>query len=517
MAKQSNLEMGVLRMNRVREVLRLHFEQGCKQREIHRATGVARSCIQNYLQLATLHGVDIEIARKLSDEELRAALSKKKRGRHRTTSSDPDFREIHKELKSRKGTTLELLWMEWRKREPEGYSYSTFCSRYTEWARAEKVSMRQEYEAGDKMLSDYSGETLSYYEPDGTERKVEIFVATLGFSNRTYVEATFTQKVIDWVNSHIRAFDFFGGVTAATVTDNLKSAVIKSSRYEPELQQTFDEFGNHYQTTILPTRAAKPRDKAKVEKAVQDIQRAVLAPLRHQRFHSLAEINQALIPLTAAFNSRCMQEYGVSRDELFDQEESKFLRPLPAYQLVVGSWKRARVHSRDYHVQIDFHWYSVPYQLAGKEVWVKSSDNLIEIFQGNQRVASHPRSHRKYRFTTNPEHMPLHHQAYRSQCSEKSLLDWAKGVGPETEKQVIALLHSSKHKEQSFRSILGIQRLHKTYGTSLLERGAARANASKVVSQSFVKRCIELERDKTTPKDLTTQSHANLRGPEYFH
>jgi len=275
MAKQSNLEMGILRMNRVREVLRLHFEQGCKQREIHRATGVARSCIQNYLQLATLHGVNIEIARKLSDEELRAALLKRKPGRNRAASSDPDFREVHKELKSRKGTTLELLWMEWRKGEPEGYSYSTFCTRYAEWGRAEKVSMRQEYEPGDKMLCDYSGETLSYFEADGTERKVEIFVATLSFSNRTYVEATFTQKVIDWVNSHIRAFEVLGGVTAATVTDNLKSAVIKSSRYEPEIQQTFEEFGNHYQTTILPTRSAKPRDKAKVEKAVQDIQRAV--------------------------------------------------------------------------------------------------------------------------------------------------------------------------------------------------------------------------------------------------
>lgn len=517
MAKQGNLSGGILRMNRVREIYRLHFEQGCNQREIHRATGVARSCIQSYLQLAKLKGLDYQQAKALSDDELRGVLSKKSPGRNRLLNQEPDFRQVHRELKSRKGTTLELLWMEWRQRESEGYSYSTFCTRYLEWGKAEKVSMRQEYEPGDKMLSDYSGEKLSYFDEDGAEQKVEIFVATLGFSNLTYVEATDTQKIVDWVNSHIRAFEFFNGVTAATVTDNLKSAVIKTSRYEPELQQTFEEFGEHYQTTILPTRSAKPRDKAKVEKAVQDIQRAILAPLRHKRFNSLVEINQALAPLITAFNEKKMQEYGVSRNELFEQEEKRALRPLPTYPLVVGTWKRARVHSRDYHVQTDFHWYSVPYQLAGKEVWVKCSDKLVEIFQGNQRVASHLRSHRKYRFTTNSQHMPPHHKAFRSQCSEEFLLDWARGVGPETEKQVITLLNSPKHKEQAFRSILGLQRLEKTYGTILLELGAARANRAQVSSQSFVKRCIELERNKANTNNLTTPGHANVRGPGYFH
>ena len=515
MVRRRNLTQGVLVMNRVREILRLRDEQRLKQREIHRATGIARSCIQRYLQLASVHGVTHEKARSLSDEELRAALLRKIPGRRREAiQGEPDYAAIHRELVSRKGVTLELLWVEWVNRTGAGYSYSTFCRRYAEWSRAEKVTMRQHYAPGEKMLTDYAGETLSYTDADGKTCKAEIFVAVLGFSNRIYTEPTHSQKVIDWVNSHIRAFHFFGGVSAATVTDNLKSAVIKVNSYEPELQQTFEEFGNHYNTTILPARARKPRDKSKAEKAVQDVERWVLAPLRHVNFSSLDEIFAAMKPLMGVLNKKLMQEYGVSRDELFEKEESQALRPLPTLPFVVGMWKRARVHSTDYHVQIEFHWYSVPYTLVGKEVWIKVSDKLVEIFSGSTRVAAHVKSYRRYRFTTLPEHMPPHHAAFRTERSKDSFLAWARSIGPETEKQVQALFASPKHEEQAFRSIFGLKRLAKMFGNHALEKGAARANGLGIASQAFVRRCMELQKPEKTSTPI---EHENIRGPGYYH
>jgi len=515
MAQQRNLTHGILMMNRVREILRLQGQQQLTQREIHRATGIARSCIQRYLQLASLHEVTYIKACSLSDEELCAALSRKVPGRRREASvAEPDYREIHREFISRKGVTLELLWVEWVNKNGSGYSYSTFCRRYAEWSRAEKVTMRHHYAPGEKMLTDYAGETLSYTDLDDIVHKVEIFVAVFGFSNKIYTEPTESQKVMDWVNSHIRAFSFFGGVSAAVVTDNLKSAVIKASRYEPELQQTFEEFGNHYNTTILPARAGKPRDKSKVEKAVQDVERWVLAPLRNHKFLSLDEIRKALGPLLDVLNQKRMQEYGISRNELFEKEEKTALRPLPGLPFVVGAWKRARVHTTDYHMQVAEHWYSVPYQQAGKEVWVKVSDKLVEIFSGSTRVASHIKSYRRYRFTTLPEHMPEHHRAFRTERSKEAFLIWARSVGPETEKQVLALFDSLKHEEQAFRSIFGLKRLAKTFGMEALEKGARRANELGVASQSFVRRCIELQ---PTDKNLPPVTHENIRGGGYYH
>ncbi len=378
-------------MDRVRQILRLK-ELGFNQRAIHRATGIARSSVQEYLRVAELHELSHEKAASLGDDELKSLLCKKTPGRIRKdATAAPDFTAVHQELTSRKGVTLELLWKEWNESAGGGYSYSTFCRRYHEHAQKHSVVMRSDYEPGEKLLSDYAGETLSYWDFQGNQFKVEIFVATLGFSNRIYAEATESQKLAHWVNSHIRAFSYFGGVTAAIVIDNLKSGVTKCHRYEPDINRTFEEFGAHYSTTIFPVRSAKPRDKAKVEKAVQEVERQLLAPLRHVRFSSIEEINTALSPLLEALNSRTMKDYGISRNELFEKAEKTALKPLPALQFVVADWKRARV-GIDYHIQIEYHYYSVPYYHIKKEVLIKSTEKLIEVFLNNERIASHVRS-----------------------------------------------------------------------------------------------------------------------------
>lgn len=520
MAMKRTLEGGILAMKRVKEILRLYEIEGMKQREIHRATGIARSCIQRYLLLAASRGINYQQASQLSDEELSKQLCRQRPGRiAKEPALAPDYNQVHKELLRHKGITLKLLWMQWIDRVGAGdsYCYETFCRHYQEWSAKEKVTMRHHYAPGEKQLSDYVGASLSFKDPEGVEHKVEVFVSTLGFSNLIYAEATHSQRVIDWTSSHIRAFAFFGGVAQAVVVDNLKSGVIRANRYEPELQQTFEELGKHYSTAILPTRAAKPRDKAKVEQAVQMVERWIVAPLLSNTYGSLEEINAAIKPLLLALNRRPMKDYGASREQLFEQEEKAALRPLPAHSFIVGYWKRARVHCKDYHIQIEQHWYSVPHHLVGKEVWVKVSDALVEIFLGSERVAAHKKSARRGRFSTIYSHMPQRHCAYRSERNRDSFINWALSIGPETRKQVEAIFTCPKHQEQAFRSILGLQRLAKTHGASVLELGCTRANRARCASYSFVKRCIELNQIDSNTKPTTPSTHNNIRGAGYYH
>jgi transposase len=505
-------------MDRVREVLRLK-EQGLTQREIHRKTGIARSCIQGYLILFEATGVTYKEASEQSDQGLRTLLKKKVPGRNRAEIKDPSFELIHKEYLSRKGVTLELLWQEWIASREAGYTYSTFCRRYREWARDQRVVLRSEYRGGEKLLSDYAGECLSWWDEGGEEHSVEIFVAVLGASNFIYAEATPSQRVTHWVGSHIRAFSCIGGVPEALVIDNLKSGVTRACRYEPELNKTFEEFGAHFSTTILPTRAAKPRDKAKVEKAVQDVERWVLAPLRNRRFASVAEINLAIEPLLETLNNRIMQDYKVSRQELFERVDKPALRPLPTVAFVPATWKLARV-GLDYHIQIDNHFYSVPYSLVREEVWVRISEGLVEVFHDNTRVASHYRSLVKYRFSTTTEHMPSAHQAVRSWTAE-NFQKWSQEVGVQTEHLVNTILSVSAHKEQGFRSILGLQRLEKKFGKCRLEKAAAVANERRVPTQRFVRSVLE-HLATTPPNESTTEAapvvvHSNLRGEKFYH
>jgi transposase len=317
------------------------------------------------------------------------------------------------------------------------------------------------------------------------------------------------------VNSHIRAFSHIGGVTEAVVTDNLKSGVTRSHRYEPEIARTFEEFGAHFGTTIFPVRAGKPRDKAKVEKAVQEAERWVLAPLRNIRFRSLAEINAAMTPLTDTLNARKMKDYDASRRELFESVDKPALRPLPVMPFLVSAWKRARV-SLDYHIEVDRHYYSVPYIHVRKEVAVKRTEKLVEVFLNNERIASHVASRVPYRFTTLEEHMPPEHKAVRSWTAENFAV-WARGVGSATENLVSAILNAPRFKQQGFRSILGIQRLEKRYGSAAIERAAAIAVERRLHSQRALHKILETLKPEPTLPEQAPATHGNLRGGSYFH
>ncbi|XXF79239.1 IS21 family transposase [Myxococcaceae bacterium GXIMD 01537] len=342
----------------------------------------------------------------------------------------------------------------------------------------------------------------------------------LGASNLTYVEPVFSEDVATWVGCHVRAFEYFGGVTQLVVPDNLKAGVTQAHRYEPDLNPTYSDLARHYGLAILPARPRKPRDKAKVEAAVLLAERWILAALRHRRFARLSEVHEAVKPLLEKLNARPMRKLGKSRRELFEQVERAALKPLPARPYQLAFWKKARVNI-DYHVELEGHCYSVPYMLVGKAVEVRHTEACVEVFLGGRRVASHMRSAERGRFTTLPEHMPASHRQH-AEWTPSRLIRWAEGVGPSCARLVEELMTRRPHPQQGFRSALGVLRLadEKKYGKPRVEKACARALRHRAVSYKSVAAILQhrLEDvDETAADKGPLPEHQNVRGAHYYH
>jgi transposase len=308
--------------------------------------------------------------------------------------AQPDWTRIHQELR-RKGVTLNLLWHEYRAAHPQGYGYSWFCEHYGAWAGKLDVVMRQPHRAGEKLFVDYAGHTAEVVDRHtGEVRQAQVFVAVLGASSYTYAEATWTQQLPDWIGSHVRTFGFLGGVPELVVPDNLRSAVTKAHRYEPDLNPTYAEMADHYAVAVLPARARRPRDKAKAEVAVQVVERWILAALRHRTFFSLEELNREIAHLLERLNARPFKKLPGSRREVFETLDRPALRPLPVEPYTFAQWKKVTVNI-DYHVEVEGHYYSVPYALVRRGLEIRYSERTVECFHRGQRVASHVRSHLK--------------------------------------------------------------------------------------------------------------------------
>jgi transposase len=415
---------------------------------------------------------------------------------------------------------LRLLHEEYLAAHADGYGYTQFAAHYRTWADAQKVTMRQVHRAGDKVFVDYSGRRPWIVDAKTGERiEVELFVAVLGASNYTYAEASLTQRSHDWIESHLRMLEFFGGVPRAIVPDQLKSGVVVASRYDPTIQRTYEELAQHYDTTILPARPAHPRDKAKVENGVLLIQRWVLARLRNQTFFSLDELNQRIGELVEDFNDRVMRRYGKSRRQLFAELDCPALGQLRPERFVYGEWKRATVNL-DYHVELDHHYYSVPYQLAHHEVELRSNALTVEVFHQGKRVASHVRSRQRGGFTTNPEHMPVAHRQHAEWTPER-ITAWAGKTGPHTRALAEAILAERKHPEHGYRSCLGIMRLAKRYGAERVEAACHRALVVGARSYTRVESILRAGLDAAPLPEPATPAtpgvdHENVRGPDYY-
>jgi transposase len=512
-------------MRKIREVIRLKFSVGLGRNAIARSLGIAEGTVTEYLGRAVGAGLSWPLPDGLSDGDLEGRLYPVTAPT--TIRPCPDWAEVHRQM-ARKGVTLELLWQEYRITHPNGYGYSQYCKLYRQWRTTVDLVMRQSHAAGEKLFVDYAGQTIDVVEAaTGEVRQAQIFVATLGASNYTYAEATPTQELACWIASQQRAFAFFGGVPEIIVPDNLKSAVTTPHRYEPELNRAYAEMAEYYGVAILPARSRKPRDKAKVENGVQVVERWILAPLRDRTFFGFDELNDAIAVLLAEMNDRPFQKLPGSRRSAFEAIDRPALRALPSTPYCYATWKKVRVNI-DYHIEVEGHYYSVPYTYARREIDVRISDGTVECIAGTVRIASHVRSPHRGRHTTVAAHMPRSHQEYAG-WTPLRLIAWAEKTGEATAEVVARLIASREHPQQAYRSCLGIMRLGKSYGSDRLEAAAHRAITIGAVSyksiESILKKGLDRQELRTCECPPSTESivvahpieHANIRGAAYYN
>ena len=508
-----------LPMRKVRDVLRLKGA-GLGKRKIAASLGISATAAGACLRRAREAGIAWPQAEEMTEDALEAqlypasvALTQLAARRPR-----PNWVAISRELK-RPGVTLELLWHEYREQHPDGYSYSQFCELYRTWKKRVSPTMRQTHVAGAKMFVDYAGTKLQVENSKtGEILAAELFVAVLGASSYTFAEATWTQSLPDWIGSHNRAFAFFGGVAAAVVSDNLKSGITRACYYEPNVNRTYEEMARHYRTAILPARPRRARDKAKVEAGVQVATRWVIAKLRKRTFFTLAELNAAIRDCVDAINNRVTRHLGASRRALFEEIESPELKSLPAKEYEFAEWKKCRP-GLDYHVEIDKHYYSVPFTLIGEEMWARYTARTVEVSHRGKRVACHVRSYVKRAHTTLPEHMPSSHRRYADWTPER-IKRQAGEIGPHTATLVEIIMREKRHPEQGFRSCRGIVKLVERFPRERVEAACERALIVGTRSFTSVKSILETKLDRKRPDkaaDGPAIAHDNIRGSDYYH
>jgi len=502
-------------MRRIREILRLKHESGLSQRAIARAVGVSNSTVTDVLHRLAAAGLGWPLPEGLPDDELEARLYRQQG----TTAPDPrlpDWAQVHAEL-ARKHVTLQLLWREYRGDHPDGYGYSWFCKHYARWAARIDLVMRGSHKAGEKLFVDWAGEKLPYLDEGGESCQASLFVAVLGASNYTFAEAFADQRTESFLAAHVHALEFFGGVPELLVPDNLKTGVKDPDRYEAEIAGPYAELAAHYGTAVLPARVRKPRDKAKVEGGVLIAEREILAVLRKRTLYSLAEANEAVASCLRQINERPFAKLPGSRASIFAEREAPLLRPLPSEPYHLRTRKLATVHI-DYHVELEGHYYSVPYHLARERVELRFDERTVEIYHRGVRVAVHLLSRERGRASTETAHMPEAHRALASWTPAR-IEAWAAKVGPHTAALAAEIMASRPHPALGYRSCLGILRLAERYGEGRLEAASARALAFGARSYRSLRSILERGLDAVEDADAISPpalSHANLRGPDYY-
>ncbi len=504
-------------MRRIREILRLRCEAGLTARAIARAVGVSNSTVSGLLARAELAGLAWPLPEGITDAELEERLY---RDRYQAVGDprEPDWARVHEELRICKRLTLRQLWIEYREAHPGGYGYSWYAERYRAWRGRIDLVMRQHHKAGEKLFVDWAGDTLPYVDPEiGEVRQAHLFLAVLGFSNYVFARAYEDERTESFLDAHAHAFEHLGGVPELVVPDNLKTGVKKPDRYEAEIAAPYAEMAAHYGTVVMPARVGRPRDKAKVEVGVQVAEREILAPLRHRTFFSLSEANAAIAERLEAVNTRPFAKLPGSRQSLFTEREAPLLRPLPAEPYAHRTRKLARVHI-DYHVELEGHYYSVPYHLVREKVELRFDASTVEVYHEGVRVAVHVRRRGKGRASTLEEHMPEKHRHVASWTPER-IEGWAAKTGPETAALCREVMAARAHPELGFRSCLGVLRLGDRYGAGRLEAACSRAHALGAVSYRSVRSILERGLDREALPDAAVPpaiTHANVRGAGYY-
>ena len=512
-------------MRKLREVLRLRFELKLGYQQIGRSCAIAVSTVHKYLKRAEAASVTWPLPEDWDEARLEAMVFPRQGPatvEKNPVRTPPDFTVIHEQLRSNKYVTLQLLWEEYRQANPDGYRYSRFCELYQRWRSKLDVVLRQEHKAGEKMFVDWAGATIPVYDRhSGQAWQAPLFVATLGASSYTFAECTRDQQMESWLRMHVCAFEHFGGIPALAVPDNTKTGVTKAHRYDPDLNPTYYNFALHCGFGIVPARPYKPRDKAKVENAVQVAQRWIVAALRHHKFFSLEELNLAIRELLIKLNNRPFRKRDGSRASVFAVIDKPALKPLPVEPFDLSEWSRARVNI-DYHVSFDANLYSVPYNLVHELVEIRSTPTTVEILHKGTRVASHLRSRGRRQAVTNEEHRPKSHRAHL-EWTPSRMVHWAESIGPNTARLFERIMNDWPHPEMGYRGCLGIIRLAGRYSAQRVEAASERALLTGACRYKSVESILKNSLDQVPPSSpppasspQPTPPHDNIRGSEYF-
>ena len=504
-----------LSMRKIRELIRLKYEARLSHEQIAGALSISKGVVAKYVARIERAGFEPKELMALSDAEVLARITPAPRRSSYGGRIAPDFAHVHAELK-RPSMTLMLLWQEYTSANAEGltYRYSQFTDLYRSYVATLRRSMRQVHRAGEKLFVDYAGQSVPY----GREGdRAQIFVAALGASHYTFACATAHQRLIDWTGALVRALEFIDGVPALIVPDNARALIADPDRYEPRASATIEDLARHYGTAVLPARPYRPQDKAKVEVAVQIVQRWILARLRNRVFATLAEVDGAIGDLLPDLNTRPFKRLPGSRLTAYQQLDRPALKALPVSRYEFARYYEARVNI-DYHIAIEDHFYSVPQALVHQKVQVRATARSVEILYRGQRVASHARSFTRFAYTTLPEHLPAAHRAHL-EWSPGRLIRWGEQHGAACAEVIRHILASRPHPEQGYRACLGLLRLERQHGAARLEAACARALLLGSARYQTVASILK-QRTESLPvsekADWSAPEHAHLRGPKYY-
>ena len=507
-------------MTKIKDVLRLRFITNISYRQISRALNTPSSTTADYCKRFEITNYSIDEFLSLEEDEIYQLLfPEKSLPKTYKTRPKPNVEYIHKEI-AKKGVTFELLWQEYKEQHPDGYGCSQFKEYYYKYKKRLNPSMRQTYIAGEKMFVDYSGLTVPVIDlSTGEVIKAQIFVSVLGLSGYTYVHATASQKVEDFIRSHVTAFEFYEGIPKILVPDNLKSAIISNNNKGIVFNENYAELSRYYNFAIEPARVRKPQDKAKAEQGVQGIQRWILARFRHRSFFSVDEINQAISELLDIYNNKIIKRLGKSRTDIFEENEKKFLGELPANRFIYKELKIATVNI-DYHVELNRCFYSVPFKYLKEKVELKYSNSLVEIYYKLKLIATHPRLYRINDSSTMKEHMPLNHQYQNEKMNPQRLITWGSNIGNDAKEFVETRLEEAQYPEKVYRSLIAILSLGKLYGKIELNLAlsyALKIDAKSVKSvESILSKKLYLQAVNNTNNNQLFNNHGNIRGSDYY-
>jgi transposase len=510
-------------MRKLKEVLRLRYELKLGYQQIGRSCSIGVSTVHKYLKRAEAAGLSWPLPEDWDEARVEGLVFPRREpsiAEHNPARTRPDFAAIHEQLRSHKYVTLQLLWEEYRQANADGYGYSRFCELYQRWRSKLDVVLRQEHKAGEKMFVDWAGATIPVYDRHtGIAWPAPLFVATLGASSYTFAECTRDQQMESWLRMHVRAFEYFHGIPSLAVPDNAKTGVSKAHRYDPDLNPTYYNFALHCGFGIVPARPYKPGDKAKVENAVQVAERWIVAALRHRKFFSLEELNEAIRELLTKLNHRPFRKKDGTRASVWEAIDKPALKPLPMEPFDLSEWSRARVNI-DYHVMFDSNLYSVPYNLVQELVEIRSTPTTVEILHKGTRVASPLRSRGRGQAMTNEEHRPKSHRAHL-EWTPSRMVHWAETIGPHTARLFERIMNDKPHPEMGYRGCLGIIRLAQKYSAQRVEAAAERALLTGACRYKSVESILKNSLDRvplasSAPPPSSTPPHDNIRGSEYF-